>query len=206
VVTSAQLVDDDNAAETSEEKPAAMADAASYAALRLREIKADPSPWSDVWMWRREFTLANTPELRREVVGLARQVGPESFLAVLAQALASDDPVLRVEAARSIATLPENQMAEGIRLGVAAPDPETTPRGHGHHRSSAAAPARGALKSQPPCAGLPMFSSEPVAIAHGSARIPEYFTVLIESLRTTAGEGATIRGAGDCERGRRKTH
>jgi hypothetical protein len=50
-------------AHDSVEKPAAMADATTYAAVRLREIKADPPTWNDVWLWRREFSLADTPEL-----------------------------------------------------------------------------------------------------------------------------------------------
>src|SRR6187397_1169237 len=68
------------------ERPAAMSDPVTYAATRLREIKADPANWDDVWTWRREFAAADTPELRREVTGLARQVGPDPLLAVLAQA------------------------------------------------------------------------------------------------------------------------
>lgn len=185
VVTSTQLVDDDNAAEASEEKPAAMADAAGYAAARLREIKADPSPWSDVWMWRREFTLANTPELRREVVGLARQVGPESFLAVLAQALASEDPGLRVEAARAIATLPENCMAEGVQLGVTASDPAT--RSEVMDIIEQVQPhLRAELLKASLLAGPADVQQRAVELLTDQPN-PEYFAVLIESLRTTTG-------------------
>jgi len=188
-LTSAVLVDDDNddiVAHDSGEKPAAMADAGTYAAARLREIKADPAIWNDVWMWRREFTLADTPQLRREVAGLARQVGADSFLAVLAQALASDDPLLRVEAARSIATLPDDRMAEGIQIGVEAPDAET--------RSEVIdiiEQVQPHLRAELLRAGL---LAGPADVQQRTVELlsdrpsPEYFAVLIESLRVTAGE------------------
>jgi hypothetical protein len=186
-LASAVLVDDDDEdAIASHERPAAMADVGRYAATRLREIKADATPWNDVWMWRREFTLANTPELRREVVGLARQVGPDSFLAVLAQALASDDPALRVEAARSIATLPDNRMAEGIQLGVAAPDAETRrevmdiiEQVQPHLRAELLRASLLAGPSDVQQRAVELLSDQPN---------PKYFAVLIESLRVTAGE------------------
>jgi len=186
---SAVLVDDDNddiVAHDSVEKPAAMADATTYAAVRLREIKADPAIWNDVWMWRREFTLADTPQLRREVAGLARQVGADSFLAVLAQALASDDPLLRVEAARSIATLPDDRMVEGIQIGVAAPDAETR-----SEVMDIIEQVQPHLRAELLRAGL---LAGPADVQQRAVELlsdrpsPEYFAVLIESLRVTAGE------------------
>ena len=108
------------AASTRMEKPAAMRDASTYAATRLREIKAAPDAWRDVWKWRSEFSMADTPELQREVVALARQTDPDAFLAVLPQALASADDWLRLDAARSIALLPEARLRDGVTIGVAA--------------------------------------------------------------------------------------
>jgi hypothetical protein len=105
-------------------KPAAMDNPATYASTRLKQIKANPGPWADVWQWRNEFAAADTPELRREVVGLARQIGPDSLLSVLALALASDDPVLQLDGARSIALLPEDRIRDGFAVGVEAADPE----------------------------------------------------------------------------------
>src|SRR4030095_12691911 len=111
-------------ASTKPSKPAAMENPATYAAVRLKQIKANPAPWSDTWTWRQEFSAADTPELRREVVGLARQVGPDSLLAVLALALASDDPIVRLDAARSIALLSEERLRDGFAIGIDAADPE----------------------------------------------------------------------------------
>jgi len=105
-------------------KPAAMENPATYAAVRLKQIKSNPAPWTDVWQWRKEFAAADTPELKREVVGLARQVGPDSLLSVLALALASDDSTVRLDAARSIALLPEDRLRDGFAVGVEAADPE----------------------------------------------------------------------------------
>lgn len=99
-------------------------DAASYAAVRLQQIKADPEIWRDPWKWRREFAAAASPEVQREVVGLARQIGAESFLAILAQALAASDALGRLDAARSIALLPEHRFCDGVIIGLAAEDPE----------------------------------------------------------------------------------
>jgi hypothetical protein len=109
-------------ASTAPEAPDAMSDAATYAAVQLRQIKAVPEAWNDVWKWRQEFSAATTPALRREVVALAREIGPEAFLAVLPQALASEDDWLRLDAARSIALLPEARLRDGVTIGVAAPD------------------------------------------------------------------------------------
>lgn len=105
-------------------RPAAMEIPATYAATRLKEIKADPARWVEVWQWRQEFAAADSPELQREVLGLARQIGPDALTAVLALALASEDPVVRLDAARSIALLPENRLRDGFALGVDAADPE----------------------------------------------------------------------------------
>jgi len=105
-------------------KPAAMENPVTYASVRLKEVKANPVAWANVWKWREEFAAADTPVLRAEVLALARQVGPESLLAVLAQALASDDPMIRLDAARSIAMLPEERLRDGFALGVEAADPE----------------------------------------------------------------------------------
>jgi hypothetical protein len=105
-------------------KPAAMENPATYAAVRLKQIKANPAPWAEVWAWRQEFAAADTPALRGEVLGLARQVGPDSLLAILALALASDDPIVRLDAARSIALLSEERLRDGFAIGVDAADPE----------------------------------------------------------------------------------
>src|SRR5688572_11855085 len=75
-------------------KPAAMKDPATYAANRLKEIKANPEKWVEPWPWRQEFAAAATPELQREVLGLARQIGPEPLISLLALALASEDPAV----------------------------------------------------------------------------------------------------------------
>jgi hypothetical protein len=106
-------------------QPVALPDAESYAATRLKEIKTDPETWTDVWKWRREFSSADTPDLQREVVGLARQVGADPMLAILAQALASDDAVVRLDAARSIALLPDARMPDGFAIGLASPHADT---------------------------------------------------------------------------------
>jgi hypothetical protein len=105
-------------------KPAAMSNPATYAAVRLKQIKANPEKWSEVWQWRQEFAAADTPELQREVLGLARQIGPESLISVLALALASDDPIVRLDAARSIALLSEDRLRDGFAIGTDAADPE----------------------------------------------------------------------------------
>src|SRR5688572_4953569 len=64
-------------------KPAAMENPATYTAVRLKEIKADPAKWAEPSPWRQEFASADTPELQREVLGLARQVGAGSLISVL---------------------------------------------------------------------------------------------------------------------------
>ena len=112
------------AAALSLEKPEAMRDVETYAAARLREIKLQPQLWKDDGAWRREFAAADTPELQREVLGLARQVGDAAFLALLAQALASSDVLVRLDAARSIGWLHEEHLADGITIGASAADPE----------------------------------------------------------------------------------
>jgi len=106
------------------EKPDAMRDPSEYAALRLQEIKANPGQWTGASVWQREFAAADTPELQREVLGLARQIGDGPLLAVLGQALASADYLVRLDAARSIGWLHEEHLAEGIAVGVSASDPE----------------------------------------------------------------------------------
>jgi hypothetical protein len=97
----------------------------TYAATRLKEIKADPAKWNDPWAWRQEFSAADTPELRREVVGLARQVSGDALVAVLQQAFASDDQITRLDASRSLSMLPETRMRDGFALGLESPDAET---------------------------------------------------------------------------------
>ena len=167
-------------------KPSAMADPSTYAATRLREIKSDPAPWNDVWSWRREFTIADKPELQREVVGLARQIGPDSFLAILAQALASTDPLLRIDAARAIGTLPENRMAEGIRIGVVASDPDTR-----REVMDIIEQVQPHLRAELLGASL---LAGPVDVQVRAVELltdrpnPTYFAVLIDGLRTASGE------------------
>jgi HEAT repeat protein len=106
-------------------KPAAMSNPETYAATRLQEIKADPARWNDPWAWRQEYSAADTTDLRREVVGLARQVGGDALVAVLQQAFASEDQVTRLDASRSLSMLPENRMRDGFALGFESPDAET---------------------------------------------------------------------------------
>lgn len=101
-----------------------MHDAATYAATRLREIKAEPERWNEPSVWRAEYATANSGELQREVLGLARQVDAEALLAVLPVALAANDRLTRLDAAQSIALLPENRLATGVMIGVNAPDEE----------------------------------------------------------------------------------
>jgi hypothetical protein len=168
------------------EKPAAMSDPSTYVATRLREIKADPANWDDVWTWRREFAAADTSELRREVTGLARQVGPDPLLAVLAQALACDDPLLRTDAARSIALLPENRMADGISIGVTASDADTRlevmdviEQVQPHLRPEL---LRASLVAGP--VDVQMRAID-LLTDHPS---PGYFAVLVDGLRSTSGE------------------
>jgi HEAT repeat protein len=173
----------------SEEKPPAMPDAASYAATRLREIKADPDTWSDVWRWRREFSAADTPALRREVLGLARQIGPEPFLAILAQALAADDPLVRLDAARSIALLPDERMADGLAIGVAAPDAGT--RSEVMDLIDQVQP-----HLRPPLLRAALLAADAAVQERAIAMLnerpsPECFAVLLEGLRTTTGETRT---------------
>ena len=169
-----------------------MRDAATYAAVRLREIKAAPESWRDVWKWRAEFSAAGTPELRREVVALARQIGPDAFLAVLPQALASDDAWLRLDAARSIALLPEARLRDGVAIGVDAADADTR---NEVMDVVAQAPValRASLLEKSLAAGpdvvarsLELFRAQPA---------PELFAVLIDGLRSE--ESATRTAIGD---------
>jgi hypothetical protein len=107
-----------------EEKPAAMSDAATYAATRLHAVKAEPVRWALAETWQHEFALADTGELQREVLGLAQQIGSESFLAVLSQALASSEQLVRLEAARSLAFLHEHELLTGVTIAICATDAE----------------------------------------------------------------------------------
>lgn len=106
------------------EQPAAMRDASEYAATRLREIKRSPARWTDSLVWQREFAAADTAELQREVLALAKQIGDTALLAILDQALASADYLVRLDAARSIGWLHEEHLAEGIARGATAADPD----------------------------------------------------------------------------------
>jgi hypothetical protein len=106
------------------EKPDAMREPSEYSAIRLRQIKANPGEWTDALVWQREFAAADTPELQREVLGLAKQIGDEPLLALLPQALAASDYLVRLDAVRSIGWLHEQHLAEGIAIGVSAADPE----------------------------------------------------------------------------------
>lgn len=164
------------------EKPDAMHDPATYAAVRLRQIKAAPEPWSDVWKWRSEFSAADTPALQREVVALAREIGPDAFLAVLPKALASEDDWLRLDAARSIALLPEARLREGVMIGMAASDAEI--RGE---VMDVVAQAPAALR--PSLLERTLAASTPDVVLRSIELLteqptPELFTVLIEGLRS----------------------
>jgi len=101
-----------------------MQNAMTYAATRLEQIKADPIAWADVWTWRSEYEAADSAALQREVLGLAKQLGAEAYLAVLDQALASEDFLVRLDAARSLALLPENRLLHGVAIAMRASDPE----------------------------------------------------------------------------------
>jgi len=112
-------------AQTANTKALENADHVTYAATRLRDIKAHPVAWSDPLAWQREFAAAPSPALQREVAALARQIGPAPYLSILPQAIASSDPVLRLEVARSIAELPADHFAEGVLAALKAPQEET---------------------------------------------------------------------------------
>src|SRR5205085_9924598 len=96
----------------------------------------------------------------------------------------SDDPILRVEAARSIATLPENRMVEAMQLGVAAPDAETRQevmdvieQVQPHLRAELLRASLLAGGSDVQERAIDMLTDHPS---------PDYFTVLIEGLRATS--------------------
>jgi hypothetical protein len=171
-------------------RPAAMENAATYAAVRLKEIKANPAPWAETWTWRQEFAVAPTPELRRQVLGLARQVGSESLMAVLALALASDDPVVRLDAARSIALLPEDRLRDGFALGVDAADPEIRSEVmdlilqlQPHLRAELLRTALAAAATDVQARAIDIITDFPS---------PAFFTVLIEGLRTSSSEARPL--------------
>jgi hypothetical protein len=153
----------------------------SYAAARLQQIKAEPEQWKDPARWHREFAAADSPELEREVVGLARQIGAESFLAILAQALASRDALVRLEAARSIALLPEDRFREGVVIGLGAEDAEI--RGEVMDMVAQAQPhlRPGALRDAL-AAAFPDVQERAVGLLTEQPS-PELFAVLLEGLR-----------------------
>jgi hypothetical protein len=166
--------------------PPAMADPSTYASTRLRDIKADPDTWADVWRWRGEFDAAQTPRLQREVLGLARQIGADSHLAVLAQAFASSDAEVRFDAAHSLALLPEDRMRDGFALGFAASDPETRadvlsiiPQLQPHLRAALLETALAAGASDVQARAIEMLSQHPS---------PPFFSALIQGLRTVSSE------------------
>ncbi len=161
---------------------AAMQDPTTYAATRLREIKADPLPWADLWTWRNEYAAANTPELQREVLGLAKQVGSESYLAVLNQALDSTDFLVRLDAARSLAQLPENQLQKGIAIGIRAADPEI--RAEVMEVVAQALPKlRSELLRETLVSGTLDVQERSIELLTDQPS-PEYFSVLLEGLRS----------------------
>lgn len=156
-------------------------DAGSYAAVRLEQIKAQPEAWKGPERWRREFAAADSPELQREVVGLARQIGAESFLAILAQALASTDALLRLDAARSIGLLPENRFRDGVMIGLAAEDPEI--RGEVMELVAQARPhLRPDALREGLAAAFPDVQQRAVELLTEQTS-PELFPVLLEGLR-----------------------
>lgn len=167
-------------------KPAAMDNPATYASVRLKQIKANPAPWAEVWQWRNEFAAADSPELQREVLGLARQVGANSLLSVLSVALASEDPLVRLDAARSIALLPENRLRDGFATGVEAADPEIRAEVmdlifqlQPHLRAELLKVALAAAAPDVQTRAIEMLADQPN---------PAFFSALIEGLRTVSGE------------------
>jgi HEAT repeat protein len=101
-----------------------MDDVRTYAARRLEAIKREPARWANADTWRREFAVADSAELQLEVLGLAKQIGSEAFLAVLRDALASPDRLVRLDAVRSLAFLHENERVTGVTIAIAAADSE----------------------------------------------------------------------------------
>lgn len=171
-------------------KPPAMENPATYAAVRLKQIKSDPAPWKEVWKWRNEFTVADTPELKREVLGLARQVGPDALLSVLSLALASDDPTVRLDAARSIALLPEDRLRDGFAVGVEAADPEIRAEVmdlilqlQPQLRAELLKVALAAAAADVQARAIDILSDQPN---------PAFFSALIEGLRTVSSETRPI--------------
>jgi hypothetical protein len=165
-------------------KPAAMDNPGTYAAVRLKEIKADPAKWAEPWPWRQEFAAADTPELQREVLGLARQVGADSLISVLALALASEDPLVRLDAARSIALLSEDRLRDGFAIGTDAADPEIREevmdlvlQVQPHLRAELLRVALAAAEVDVQARALDIITDFPN---------PEFFAVLIEGLRTAS--------------------
>jgi hypothetical protein len=167
-------------------KPAAMENPATYAAVRLKQIKADPKPWADAWQWRNEFAAADTPELKREVLGLARQVGATPLISILGLALASDDAFVRLDAARSISLLPEDRLRDGFAIGVEAADPEIRAEVmdlilqlQPHLRAEALKVALAAAAQDVQARAIEILSDQPN---------PAFFSALIEGLRTVSPE------------------
>lgn len=159
----------------------ASSDPVSYAAVRLRQIKTEPELWKDPAKWHREFAAADSPELQREVLALARQIGAESFLAVLAHALASSDPLVRLDAARSIGLLPEDRFRDGVRIGLAAIDAEI--RGEVIDLVAQAKPhLRPDALRDGLAAGFPDVQQRAVELLTEQPS-PELFQVLLEGLR-----------------------
>jgi HEAT repeat protein len=101
-----------------------MDDVRTYAARRLQAIKREPTTWANADTWRREYAAADSAELQSEVLGLAKQIGSEAFLAVLSDALASRDRLVRLDAVRSLAFLHENERVTGVTIAIAAADSE----------------------------------------------------------------------------------
>lgn len=165
-------------------KPAAMDNPGTYAAVRLKEIKADPAKWAEPSPWRQEFASADTPELQREVLGLARQVGPDSLIFLLPLALASEDPHVRLDAARSIALLSEDRLRDGFAIGTYAADPEIREevmdlvlQVQPHLRAELLRVALAATEVDVQARAVDIITDFPN---------PEFFAVLIEGLRTAS--------------------
>lgn len=165
-----------------EEKPAAMGDAATYAATRLHAIKAEPVRWAMAETWQHEFAMADTGELQREVLGLAQQIGSEAFLAVLSQALASSEQLVRLEAARALAFLHERELLTGVTIAICATDREV--RDEVMQVVSAAGPTLQAdLLRQTLSSSYPDVQERAVELLaeHPS---PIFFAILLEAMRT----------------------
>jgi HEAT repeat protein len=167
-------------------RPAAMEDPKTYAAVRLKQIKANPAPWTEPWAWRKEFAEADSPELQREVLALAKQVGHSPLISVLALALASEDGVVRLDAARSIVLLSEERLRDGFAIGVEAADPEIREEVmdliyqiQPHLRPELLRVAMAASAADVQLRAIAFMSEHPS---------PDLFAVLIEGLRTSTAE------------------